>query len=159
MPASLLVELAFVPTDRLKQTDSTPFFEIIGNEDMNFSEALDTKRYLEAINYPHSLLMFEGIHAWPPAEVYSQAIFWQLAQLHKKTGFGLSDALIRDNENMLRSLIKQEIDSGCLSRLPECDPSGRRDPDCYRDYRNQAIRSLTPFNNGFDRIHCWLNSK
>jgi hypothetical protein len=103
---------AFVPNDRLTQKDSTPFAEIVGNEDMNFSEALETKQYLETINYPHFLFIFEGVHEWPPAAVYDMAIFWQLAQLHKRTRLGISDALIRDNENKLRSLVRQEIDSG-----------------------------------------------
>lgn len=67
----------------LPATDKLPsfhfnYFGIVGNADFNMWEMRDLEKNLRSSGIRHSLLIFNGIHAWPGAEVYEKAIQWQL---------------------------------------------------------------------------------
>jgi dienelactone hydrolase len=98
---------AFPANAKLSATHNIPFVEIVGNTDMNFMEAIEAEDYLSKIKYPHSLIFFQGTHAWPPVEVYDQAIFWQLFKVQPPT-----KSLVMSYDSSLRAKAKQEIDSG-----------------------------------------------
>lgn len=50
-----------------------PYFFAVGNEDFNYFEVLDTARTLPSAR---QLVVFDGPHRWPPAEVLGQAVKW-----------------------------------------------------------------------------------
>ncbi|HEU5289302.1 MAG TPA: hypothetical protein VFU05_01585 [Cyclobacteriaceae bacterium] len=89
--------------------ENIPFIEVVGNRDMNFTEAIQTEDYLTGINYPHALLLFQGTHAWPPPETYDQAIFWQLFRVKPP-----SKSLAISYDSSIVTKAKQEIASGQL---------------------------------------------
>ncbi len=110
----------FNPDDRLTPKEPVPIVEIIGNQDMNFAGAFAMKSYREQIRYPQTLILFEGPHQWPPVNVYDHALYLLLCL----KGLGAPDQ--RHNEQIFRSLVKQQLDS----------------TDAYHAYVNMSGSSL-----------------
>ena len=110
---------AFPDTDKLTDSLVIPFVELIGHLDFNFVEAIETNDYLNRIQYPHSLILFQGTHDWPHPEIYDQAIFWQLSTQYKIDKSGITDSMIHLNESFVLSRVKSQLDSGdvYLARL------------------------------------------
>jgi predicted esterase len=100
---------AFPVTGKLVAKDDIPFIEVIGNEDMNFTEAVEAEDYLTGISYPHALLFFQGTHAWPPVRTYDHAIFWQLYRSNPPT-----KSVMTSYDSSLLSKAQQEVASGDL---------------------------------------------
>lgn len=111
---------AFPTNTKLTANDNIPFVEIVGNVDFNLIEALETDDYLNKIDYPHSLILFQGTHTWPPVSVYDQAIFWQLLRISapysegKKTYINPKTAN-PDYVNILLEKVNREINAGELA--------------------------------------------
>jgi len=101
---------AFPYGDKLKANDNIPFIEVIGNLDFNFMESIEVDDYLNKINYPHSLIFFNGPHTWPPVAVYDQAIFWQLFRLQPPR-----KSEVESYEKGLLEKVNLEISTGELS--------------------------------------------
>lgn len=94
------------PDDQQTLKDPIPFVEMVGNRDMNFSEGITMKGYLGKIKYPHSILLFEGPHQWPPVEIFSQALYWQMGN------HGTIEQVHLDHyKQMLKTLVQQQLDS------------------------------------------------
>jgi len=56
-------------------TSKNPFhlIGIVGNEDYNYPEMLDTEKILNRMKFPNQLLIFEGGHEWPDTEMLGNA--------------------------------------------------------------------------------------
>jgi len=52
------------------------YFGSVGNLDFNFHEVLALETRLEARSIPHRFEIFDGPHAWPPAQVMDRALTW-----------------------------------------------------------------------------------
>lgn len=50
------------------------FIGIAGNKDFNFLELLNLNNELNNTNINHNLFIFNGIHEWPPAETFEEAV-------------------------------------------------------------------------------------
>lgn len=100
---------AFPVVRKLSAKDNIPFVEIIGNQDMNFTEAIEAENYLKGINYPHALIFFQGTHSWPPVTAFDQAVFWQLYRSKAPT-----KSLAAAYDSSVLTKAKQEIESGDL---------------------------------------------
>ncbi len=97
---------SFAPGEQLTSSQASPFTELVGNRDMNFSEALETESYLSKIGYKHLLLTFEGPHTWPPALIFGQALFWQFEK-RVQLPDSVRHAYIIDFKKMIR----RQVDS------------------------------------------------
>ena len=76
---------AGLPTTDKPSSNHFDYFGIVGNADFNMWEMRDLEKNLrsslpgrQAGGIRHALLIFNGIHGWPDAEVYEKAIQWQL---------------------------------------------------------------------------------
>src|SRR6185503_8699389 len=74
------------------------FFGTAGTEDFNFPEMQQLKRRMDEVGVTNRLVIFEGGHEWPPAEVCSEAINWMEVQAMK------SGTRAKDNELLDRLL-------------------------------------------------------
>lgn len=61
-----------------------PWFGIVGNEDFNYLEMIKMQDDLSRYHIPHRLRIFDGKHAWPPAEIWEQGLGWQWVQAIQK---------------------------------------------------------------------------
>jgi len=52
------------------------YLAVVGNQDFNFTEMQQLDKILEQANYKHHLLVFDGIHQWPPKEVIPEIFTW-----------------------------------------------------------------------------------
>jgi hypothetical protein len=49
---------------------------IVGVMDMNYSEMCRNKMILDSLGYDHYLIIHEGGHEWPPADIFNEALWW-----------------------------------------------------------------------------------
>lgn len=74
------------------------FFGTAGTEDFNFPEMQQLKRRMDEVGVTNRLVVFEGSHEWPPAEICGEAISWMEVQAMK------SGTRAKDNELIDRLL-------------------------------------------------------
>ena len=100
---------AFPSMGKPTMRNNVPFIEVIGNQDMNFTEAIEAEDYLKGLSYPHALIFFQGTHAWPPVEAFDQAIYWQFYRTKPPT-----KSLAASYDKSVTEKARQEIESGDL---------------------------------------------
>ncbi len=52
------------------------YLAVVGNQDFNYTEIRQLDEMLEAAHYQHHLLVFNGIHQWPPKEILPDIFTW-----------------------------------------------------------------------------------
>jgi hypothetical protein len=52
------------------------FFGTVGNRDFNYYEMSELDRKMEAVHLPHRIELWEGPHAWPPADLAGLGLAW-----------------------------------------------------------------------------------
>jgi hypothetical protein len=57
-------------------TTKFSYLGIVGNEDFNFTEMTALDKGLESAGFSHHLLVFNGKHAWPPADIVPSIFSW-----------------------------------------------------------------------------------
>ena len=65
----------------LNNTNSKPvsnfsYLAVVGNQDFNYAEMLQLDQSLDYAGYQHHLLVFDGIHHWPPKEIIPGIFTW-----------------------------------------------------------------------------------
>ncbi|WP_271765105.1 hypothetical protein [Aquimarina algiphila] len=65
-------------------TQKFSYAAICGNEDMNYLELINTKRYLQRLNFKNTLITYNGNHRWPPEKEILKAFDWLEIQAYKK---------------------------------------------------------------------------
>ncbi len=62
----------------INQNPVSPFsyLAVVGNQDFNYTEIKKLDEMLESANYQHYLLVFDGIHQWPPKEAIPDIFTW-----------------------------------------------------------------------------------
>jgi predicted esterase len=66
-----------------KKGNPFDFFGTVGDRDFNYYEMNDLDAALTAVAVPHRIEHFAGTHAWPPAELATQAVAWMEVQAMK----------------------------------------------------------------------------
>ncbi len=61
-------------------TQKYAYVGLCGNRDMNYAEMIQNRDYLNLINFKNTLITFDGIHRWPPAEQIVRAFDWLYLQ-------------------------------------------------------------------------------
>lgn len=61
-----------------------PFFGMVGDQDFNYYEMLDTEARLAAAGLPHRIEVYGGSHQWPPDPLVTRALGWLELQAMKK---------------------------------------------------------------------------
>jgi len=67
---------AGMPNTNQKPVSSFSYLAVVGNQDFNFTEMQQLDQSLEQAGYQHHLLVFEGIHQWPPKVVVPDIFTW-----------------------------------------------------------------------------------
>ncbi len=57
---------------------------ICGDRDMNYTEMIQAKGYLQKLNFTNTLFTYKGDHKWPPSEQILQAFEWLEIRSHIK---------------------------------------------------------------------------
>ncbi len=52
------------------------YLAVVGNQDFNYTEIRQLDAMLESAHYQHHLLVFDGIHQWPPKELLPDIFTW-----------------------------------------------------------------------------------
>lgn len=52
------------------------YLAVVGNQDFNYTEIRQLDAMLESAHYQHHLLVFDGIHQWPPKELLPDIFAW-----------------------------------------------------------------------------------
>jgi dienelactone hydrolase len=86
-------------------TQQMPFvlFGTAGVEDFNYVEMRQLDRTLDDLGRTHRIEIFEGGHAWPPAEFCARALEWMELQAMKS-------ALRERSEPLIDALFKKEVE-------------------------------------------------
>jgi tetratricopeptide (TPR) repeat protein len=79
------------------------FFGTAGIEDFNYVEMRQLDRTLDALGAAHRVEIFEGGHAWAPAELCTRALEWMELQAMKS-------ALRVRSEPLIDALLKKEVE-------------------------------------------------
>ncbi|MCX6248616.1 MAG: hypothetical protein NTW10_12905 [Bacteroidetes bacterium] len=75
------------------------YISFAGNADFNMNELINLDKQLDQANYTHASILFNGKHAWPPAEIMENAFFW--------TEFcAMRKGLIPKNDSMIHTFIR-----------------------------------------------------
>ena len=67
---------AGLPAINRRPVGSFSYLAVVGNQDFNYSEMQQFNKMLESASYQHHLLVFEGIHQWPPKELIPDIFTW-----------------------------------------------------------------------------------
>jgi len=67
---------AGLPDINQKPVNTFSFLAVVGNQDFNFTEMQQLDESLELAGYQHHLLVFDGIHQWPPKELIPDIFTW-----------------------------------------------------------------------------------
>ncbi|HEX8633079.1 MAG TPA: dienelactone hydrolase family protein [Pyrinomonadaceae bacterium] len=124
--AGVVVCGAGFPADIKPSTDAPfPVYAITGTEDFNFPEMKKLEAALDKFSLPHRLAVFEGAHAWPPADACAAAIEWMELQ-------AMRSSRRRRDEAWLDRLLSEQT-----RRAADAEAT-RNFYDAYRSYQAAA---------------------
>ena len=72
--------------EHIPSTQGFAYVGICGDKDMNYSEMINNKNYLERLNFNSTLITFDGNHRWPSRKEINRAFRWLALQRIKKQG-------------------------------------------------------------------------
>ena len=84
------------PSYKPTSVDKFVYIGLVGNKDMNYSEHHDVQQTLNNLNIENELLVFEGIHEWPPSKTIVKALGWLEVQNARHHGQRPAEALLSD---------------------------------------------------------------
>jgi hypothetical protein len=67
---------AGLPNTNQKPVSQFSYLAVAGNQDFNLTELQQLDQSLEQAGYQHHLLVFDGIHQWPPKELIPDIFTW-----------------------------------------------------------------------------------
>jgi len=67
---------AGLPGMNQKPKSKFSYLAVVGNQDFNYSEMVYLDKSLEQAGYQHHLLVFDGIHQWPPKDIIPEIFTW-----------------------------------------------------------------------------------
>lgn len=109
------------------------YIGIAGTSDFNMNELAALDRELETAGFRHALILFDGIHAWPPESVMEEAFCWNDLNAMK-------DGKMKRDERLIR-----EYFSGLNTRLNSF-PAERYPLELHRELLNgiRFLRGMQP---------------
>lgn len=67
---------AGLPNMDQKPVNDFSYLAVVGNQDFNFTEMQQLNASLDQAGFQHHLLVFDGIHQWPPKELIPDIFAW-----------------------------------------------------------------------------------
>ncbi|MBO0321031.1 hypothetical protein J0X14_01890 [Muricauda sp. CAU 1633] len=90
--------------EHMPTTQNYAYVGLCGYKDMNYSEMLENRIYLNTINFNSTLFTFDGEHNWPPPAQITRAFDWLYLQKLKKEKPNRSDDIRKSYSNQLEWL-------------------------------------------------------
>lgn len=78
------------------------FVGIVGREDYNFIDMLETRKVLDRLKFPNRLLLFDGSHEWPSTDVIANV-------LHMLTLSAMAKGEFPKDEQMITASYKESL--------------------------------------------------
>ncbi|MCX6243276.1 MAG: hypothetical protein NTU98_01110 [Bacteroidetes bacterium] len=98
-----------------QQPRFTPdYIGIAGNADFNMNELISLDRQLDQAKFTHALILFNGKHAWPPADVMENAFFWTEFCSMRNNLIPKNNAMIKEYSALQESALKKDREAGDL---------------------------------------------
>jgi predicted esterase len=133
-----------------KKGNPFDFFGTVGDRDFNYYEMNDLDAALTAVAVPHRIEHFAGTHAWPPAELATQAVAWMEVQAMKAGKRPKDAALVEAQWSADRARAQAQATSHPADALHTwkamaADYAGLRDvadasPACQKELREREER-------------------
>lgn len=77
--AGLAINKSFTP-----HKEMFSFVGLVGDEDMNYQEMFNTKKWLDKFKVANQLFVYNDTHKWPPSEQIERAFGWLELQAYQK---------------------------------------------------------------------------
>lgn len=87
------------------------YISFAGNADFNMNELSQLDRQLDEAKFTHALILFNGKHAWPPAEVMENAFVWTEFCSMRKGLVAKNNSMIDDYILRQEKIIRQDKES------------------------------------------------
>jgi hypothetical protein len=87
------------------------YISIAGTADFNMNELISLDKQLEEAKFTHASILFNGRHAWPPAEVMENAFIWTGFCSMRKHFIPKDDSLIARFTGIQNRIIKQDMEN------------------------------------------------
>jgi predicted esterase len=103
---------AGLPATRQQIRFKPDYIGLAGNADFNMTELIQLDKQLDQVKFPHALILFNGRHAWPPADIMENAFFWIEFCAMRNNFIPKNDSLIREYTSMLDLVLKEDHKTG-----------------------------------------------
>jgi tetratricopeptide (TPR) repeat protein len=90
------------PSLKPQEMNTGYYLGLVGNVDFNYLELKRVDRRLDKAGVPHRIVIFEGGHDWPPAEICGRALGWLEA-------LALRDGLRKGDESLAGGILEEEL--------------------------------------------------
>jgi len=95
---------AFPNTDLLSTTNKFHYIGIVGNEDYNYTDMIESRRLMNTLRFTNQLYVFKGGHHWPSTDLLSRALsHFTLSAMGRK--------LIGKEERLINSSYSRDLTS------------------------------------------------
>ena len=88
------------------------YISIAGTSDFNMNELISLDKQLEEAKFTHASILFNGKHAWPPADVMENAFIWTEFCSMRKSLIPKNDSMIMKYIRFQEVLIENDKHSG-----------------------------------------------
>jgi hypothetical protein len=98
--------------------NNVPMLFIVGDEDFNYLEIMNSKEPLKLLGLRYYILEFHGKHEWPDHEIMDEALLWFEFDNCRRDKSRRNDPVIKTykrkiNENADRFILDQKVFSAC----------------------------------------------
>jgi len=90
---------AGVPVQDTAEIHDLSFIGLVGDADMNYPELFNLNRALRSQHVDNTLLVFNGIHEWPPDSIMYDAFVWLQLNYYNHHGLKPSDSFLKNKIN------------------------------------------------------------
>jgi len=84
------------------------YISFAGNADFNMNELINLDRKLDEENFTHASILFNGKHAWPPADIMENAFIWSEFCAMRKGFIRKNDSMINNFIHSQKSIIEKD---------------------------------------------------
>jgi hypothetical protein len=88
------------------------YISIAGNADFNMNELINLDKQLDQAKFTHASILFNGKHAWPPADVMENAFIWTEFCSMRKGFIPKNDSMIMDFTHLQEKIIGKDKETG-----------------------------------------------
>ncbi len=135
---------AGMPNINREPVNKFSYLAVVGNQDFNLTELQQLDQSLEQAGYQHHLLVFDGIHQWPPKEIIPDIFTWLRFDAMRQNA-------IPADRNEINSFIEKN-DKEAGSALTEVKPVNLQEIYIKMLHYLQGLTDITPLQAEITRL-------